>query len=71
MNEELSHLEKAKNAIAAAAEMTMDIPVDEELPKGYHRLWDIANIQTRLAEAEALTRIADHLTGKDKHGRTN
>lgn len=56
-------LDKAKAALADAAAMVMDHPLNEEIPselkRGYHRLLDIASIQIRLAQAEALTRLAD------------
>ena len=54
------HLDKAKAAVAAAGEL--DVPLDDERPpRAYTRLLDVALIQARLAQADALTRIADYL----------
>lgn len=68
------HLEKAKAALDAAGKMEIEIGQDT-LPKGFADLLNIATVQARVAQAEALDRIASLLEDQTKLGgafrRTN
>lgn len=55
-----SHLDKARTALEHAADLDVDLTLSS-LPPAYMRLLDLAAIQASLAQAEALTRIADAL----------
>lgn len=60
-----NHLEKARAALAAAAEIAnkTDLLDEQEIRSrtNYHQLLDVAGIQAQLAQADALERIADVL----------
>lgn len=61
------HLQKAKAALADAGAMEVEIG-QHELPNGFRDLLAIATVQARVAQAEALTRIADVLEDQTKMG---
>lgn len=54
------HLAKAKAALEAARDLDVDLG-EVEMPKRYHRLLDLAQVQAAVAQAEALERIAGAL----------
>lgn len=62
---ERSALDKAKAALTHAAEIAENNDLNDEGNKGsrtdYARLLDIGQIQAQVAQADALTRIADWL----------
>lgn len=60
------HLDKAKRALEAAAEMDIDLTADT-LPRAYARLLDLAQVQAQVAQAEALTAVVDHLAWERKY----
>lgn len=53
----MTALEKAKLALEHAAEMDVDLEADV-LPKKYHRLLDLAQIQANIAQADSLQDLA-------------
>jgi len=60
------HLEKARGALAEASEMGVEHG-QKVLPDRYKDLLSIASLQAAMAQADALTRIADVL--EEEEGR--
>ena len=54
----LTHLQKAQQALDDCGNMEVDLTADT-LPKVFYRLVDLARVQAEVAQAEALTRLAD------------
>jgi hypothetical protein len=52
-----NHLDKAKAALTAAADLGVDLSSDK-LPPLYSRLLDLAMVQAQVATAEALEALA-------------
>ena len=61
------HLEKARGALAEASEMGVEHG-QKVLPDRYKDLLSIASLQAAMAQADALTRIADVLEDAAKSG---
>ena len=63
----LTHLQKAQQALDDCGNMEVELTADT-LPKVFYRLIDLARVQAEVAQAEALTRLADTIADECKIG---